>query len=94
MPIIATAKRRAGRIAGDVQTSVRRARLEAERRTLERRRRHALTELGRRTAELVAAGSLPDDALGPELATVNDVTMLLAAHDAEIAALQGSEPPG
>ncbi len=93
MSIVKTATQRAGKIAGDVQKSVRRARLEAERRTLERRHRAALTELGRHTAALVKDGRLPDTDLGEQIAAVDDLVMLIAANDAEITDLTSSEGP-
>jgi len=73
-----------GRVAGDVKGSVRRARLEGERRVLERRHRAALEALGARTYALIEEGTLSADALAPEVA---DVGSRLMEIDAALAAM-------
>jgi hypothetical protein len=72
-----------GRVAGDVKGSVRRARLEGERRVLERRHRAALEALGARAYALVDDGTLSADALAPEVAEVRSRLMEI---DASLAA--------
>ena len=70
MSIISSVTAVTGRVAGDVRGSVRRARLEGERRVLERRHRTALEALGARAYELIEQGTLSTDALAPEVAEV------------------------
>ena len=84
---------RAGRVARDIKGSVRRARLEGERRLLERRHRSALEALGPRAYALIRDGALSGDALAPEVA---DVDNRLAAIDAAVAAMEhdGSDDHG
>ncbi|MGA0068867.1 MAG: hypothetical protein ACO3PB_05365 [Miltoncostaeaceae bacterium] len=60
----------AGRVAHDMRGSVHRARLEGEKRVLERRHRHALTALGARAYTLSQEGTLTADALAAEIAEV------------------------
>ena len=80
-----------GRVAGDVKGSVRRARLEGERRVLERRHRAALEALGARTYALVDEGTLSADALAPEVAEVRNRLMEI---DAALAAIgNGDDAP-
>lgn len=96
MSIIDSVSRQAGRLAGDVQLSIRRARVEGERRLLQRQHRAALEELGERAYELVKAGRLPEEGLGPEVAAVDARLMELEAKAAEIDGLkpaEGDEPP-
>ncbi len=90
--VITTLTRRAGRLAGDLRQSVRHARLEGERRVLERRHRAALEGLGGRVVELVRAGALPESAIGPEIASVEAKLMEIDAKSAEIERL--SHPDG
>ena len=71
-----------GRVAGDVKGSVRRARLEGERRILERRHRTALEALGARAYALVEQGDLSADALAPEVAEVRNRMMEIDASRA------------
>jgi hypothetical protein len=77
-----------GRVAGDVKGSVRRARLEGERRVLERRHRIALEALGARAYALVNDGTLSADALAPEVAEVRSRLMEI---DASLAALDDGD---
>lgn len=86
MSIISSVTGITGRVAGDVRGSVRRARLEGERRVLERRHRTALEALGARAYELIAQGDLSADALAPEVA---EVQQRLAAIDEAVAAMDG-----
>jgi len=83
--IIRSMTSRAGRMAGDVKGSVRRARLEGERRLLERRHRAALEALGTRAYELIGDNRLSADALTPEVA---EVERLLMEIDAATAAMK------
>ena len=84
MSVITTVTRTAGRLAGDVQQSVRRARLEGERRVLQRQYRSALEHLGDRVVQLVRAGQLPGSEIGPEIADVEAKLMEIDAKAAEI----------
>ncbi len=88
---LTTMTKRAGRLAGGVGQSVRRARLEGERRLLERQRRNALETLGARVVELVRAGTLPGAAIAPEIADVEVKTTEIDAKSTEISALQSLE---
>jgi hypothetical protein len=69
----------AGRLARDIPGAVGRARLEGERKVLERRHRHALQALGARAFALSRDGHLTAEALAPEIA---EVEALLAAVEA------------
>ena len=90
MSVIDTLTRRAGGLAEDLQHSVRRARLEGERRMLQRQHRATLEALGSRVYELVRAGHLPDGELAPELASVENKLMEIdGAKSVEIDALRG-----
>jgi hypothetical protein len=101
MSVIDTLTRRAGGLAEDLQHSVRRARLEGERRMLQRQHRATLEALGSRVYDLVRAGHLPDGELAPELASVENKLMEIDAKSVEIDALRGdgdapsavSDPP-
>lgn len=88
MSIIDELTRQAGRIAADVQSSIRRARVEGERRLLQRQHRAALEELGERAYELVKAGTLPGDQLAVEVAAVEAKLMEIEAKAAEIDGLK------
>lgn len=77
-------------VADDVRHGLRRARLEGERRLLERRHRHALEELGRRAHRLMAEGTLSADALADAAA---EVDARLAAVSAALAAEQEASEP-
>lgn len=73
----------AGRVAQEVQTSLRRAKAEGERRLLQRQHRAALEELGERAYELVRSGVLPGEPLAQEVAAVERKLMELEAASAE-----------
>ena len=88
MSVIDTLTRQAGRLAEDLQYGVRRARLEGERRVLQRQHRAALEMLGSRVFELVRAGHLPDGELAPELASVENKLMEIDAKSVEIEGLR------
>lgn len=89
--------KQANRIVDDVQSSLKRARTEGERRLLLRQHRTALETLGERTYELVSAGRLPGDLLGPEIAEVENKLMEIEAKVGEIEGLRpdasGDESP-
>ena len=62
----------AGRVAHDVRESMHRARVEGEKRVLERRHRRALAALGARARELAREGdTIPVQALSAEIAEVD-----------------------
>lgn len=58
-------------MAGDVRQSVHRARMEGEKRVMERRHRAALAALGARAYALAKEGRIPADALADEIADVD-----------------------
>ncbi|HJZ62505.1 MAG TPA: hypothetical protein VKD47_10155 [Miltoncostaeaceae bacterium] len=89
--VLDTLTKHAGRLAGDVQHSLRRARLEGERRVLQRQHRAALEELGQRAYELVRAGKIDDALLGPELAAVEGKLMEIDAKSAEVEAVRAAD---
>ena len=70
MSIIRSVTSGAGRLAHDMRGSVHRARLEGEKRVLERRHRQALAALGARAYALAQQDALTADALAPEIAEV------------------------
>lgn len=80
MSILDSLAQQAGKIANDVQGSLRRARVEGERRLLQRQHRAALEELGERAYELVRSGVLPDGPLAAEVASVEAKLMELEAR--------------
>jgi chromosome segregation ATPase len=82
----------ASRLATDVQASLKRARLEGERRLLQRQHRAALEDLGERTYELVRSGEIDGGKLGPELSSVESKLMEIEAKVAEIEALRSESP--
>lgn len=88
MTVLDTLAKQAGRLATDVQASLKRARLEGERRLLQRQHRAALEDLGERAYELVRAGGLPEEPLAPELAEVESKLMEIEAKMAEIETLR------
>jgi hypothetical protein len=88
MSLFETLTKRTGRVANDVQQSLRRARLEGERRLLQRQHRTALEELGAKAFELVRAGQLPEDGMSPEVAAVEGKLMEIDAKVSEIDALK------
>lgn len=91
MTVIDTLARQAGRLAIDVQTSLRRARVEGERRLLQRQHRAALEDLGERTYEVVRSGQMEEGPLGPEIAAVESKLMEIEAKVAETEALREEE---
>lgn len=91
MRVVDAITSRAGRLAGDVQDSLRRARSEGERRMLQRQHRTALEELGLRTYELVKAGELPDEPIGVEIAAVEAKLIEIEAKIVEIEQLRDDE---
>ena len=93
MPVLDTLAKQASRLATDVQLSLKRARLEGERRLLQRQHRQALEELGERVYELVRAGTLPEGQLGPELAAVENKLMEIQAKLSEIEGLRLEDEP-
>jgi hypothetical protein len=94
MSVLDNLTRQAGRLANDVQASLKRARVEGERRLLQRQHRAALEELGERAYELVRTGALPEEPLAPEIATIESKLMELEAKVAEIDALRdGDDSP-
>ena len=86
MSIFSSVTHLTGRVTGDVKSSVRRARLEGERRVLERRHRGSLEALGARAYALAEEGTLTADALAPEIAEVRtrlfEIDAALVAVDA------------
>lgn len=91
MTVLDTLTKQANRLATDVQTSLKRARVEGERRLLQRQHRTALEELGERAYELVRAGTLPEEPLAAEVAEVESKLMEIEAKVAEIDALRSDE---
>jgi hypothetical protein len=91
MTVLDTLAKQANRLAADVQTSLKRARIEGERRLLQRQHRAALEELGERAYELVRAGQLPEAPLAAEIAAVESKLMEIEAKVAEIESLRGEE---
>ena len=71
MSIFRSVTTTAGRVAHDVRGSVHRARIEGEKRVLERRHRHALQALGARAYALAKEDALTADALSDEIADVD-----------------------
>ena len=91
MTVLDTLAKQANRLATDVQTSLKRARVEGERRLLQRQHRAALEELGERAYELVRAGSLPEEPLAAEVGAVEAKLMEIEAKVAEIESMRGDE---
>ena len=91
MTVLDTLARQASRLAADVQVSLRRARLEGERRLLQRQHRTALEELGERAYELIRAGRMPEGELAPEMSSVEGKLMEIEAKVTEIEALRADE---
>jgi hypothetical protein len=84
MRVIDSLTSTAGRLAGDLQGSLRRARVEGERRLLQRQHRAALEELGLRVYELVKAGDLSEEPIAAEIAAVEGKLIEIEAKVAEI----------
>jgi hypothetical protein len=102
MTVLDTIAKQANRLATDVQVSLKRARVEGERRLLQRQHRAALEELGERAYELVRAGQIPEGPLASEVGAVESKLMEIEAKVAEIESLrtdedeeaEGQEAPG
>lgn len=91
MTVLDSLAKQANRLATDVQMSLRRARVEGERRLLQRQHRTALEELGERTYELVRAGEIPEGPIAAEVAAVESKLMEIEAKVAEVESLRGEE---
>jgi hypothetical protein len=91
MTVLDTLAKQASRLATDVQLSLKRARVEGERRLLQRQHRTALEELGERAYELVRAKRLPEEPLAAEIAAVEAKLMEIEAKVTEIESLRGDE---
>ena len=88
MAVLDSIAKQANRLASDVQMSLRRARVEGERRLLQRQHRAALEELGERAYELVRAGQIPEEPLATEIAAVESKLMEIEAKVAEVDSLR------
>ena len=91
MTVLDSIAKQANRLATDVQASLKRARVEGERRLLQRQHRAALEELGERAYELVRSGALPEEPLATEIGAVESKLMEIEAKVAEIDALRTEE---
>jgi hypothetical protein len=91
MSVIDSITSQASRFVGDVQGSLKRARLEGERRVLQRQHRSALEALGERTYELVKAGRLAEPELDPELSEVEAKLLEIEAKVVEIESVRSEE---
>lgn len=85
---------RAGRLAGDVQVSLKRARLEGDRRILQRAHRGTLEALGARVYECVQSGQIPDDLFASEYAAVESKSMEIAANAEETKSVRARDETG
>jgi hypothetical protein len=90
--VMDTLAKQATRMATDVQHSLKRARLEGERRLLQRQHKTAMEELGERTYELVRSGEVDEGKLAPEISAVESKLMEIEAKAAEIDALRTESP--
>ena len=91
MTVLDSIAKQANRLATDVQMSLKRARVEGERRLLQRQHRAALEELGERAYELVRAGSIAEEPLASEVGAVEAKLMEIEAKVAEIESLRGDD---
>jgi hypothetical protein len=91
MQVLDTIARQANRLATDVQLSLKRARVEGERRLLQRQHRAALEDLGERTYEQVRAGALPEGPISAEIAAVESKLIEIEAKVAEVESLRTEE---
>jgi predicted transcriptional regulator len=94
MRVIDSLTNKAGRIAGDLQGSLRRARVEGEKRLLQRQHRAALEDLGLRVYELVKAGDLPEEAIAAEVAAVEGKLIEIEAKVTELEEIRPDEETG
>lgn len=94
MTVLDSIAKQANRLATDVQMSLKRARVEGERRLLQRQHRAALEELGERAYELVRSGALPEEPLAAEIGAVESKLMEIEAKVAEIDSLSSEEEQG
>ncbi len=90
MSVIENIASQAGRLVEDIQGSLKRARIEGERRLLQRQHRAALEALGERTYELVRAERLDGAELSPELAAVESKLMEIEAKVTELGEIRTS----
>jgi hypothetical protein len=88
MAVLDSIAKQANRLASDVQMSLRRARVEGERRLLQRQHRAALEELGERAYELVRDGTISGEAASTEIGAVESKLMEIEAKVAEIDSLR------
>lgn len=93
MTVLDSITKQANRLATDVQMSLKRARVEGERRLLQRQHRAALEELGERTYELVRSNAIPEEPLATEIAAVESKLMEIEAKVAEIDILRDEDEP-
>ena len=91
MALFESIARQAGRLVGDVQVSVKRARLEGERRVLQRAHRNALETLGEGAYDLAKAGKLPDGLLATPVAAVERKLIELDANRGEIDGIRDAD---
>jgi hypothetical protein len=91
MRVIDSLTNKAGRFAGDLQDSLKRARIEGEKRLLQRQHRAALEDLGLRVYELVKAGDMPEDAIASEVAAVEGKLIEIEAKVTEIEDLRPAD---
>lgn len=91
MSVLDTLAKQANRLAADVQMSLKRARVEGERRLLQRQHRAALEELGEKAYELVRSGAIPEQGLAAEMAAVESKLMEIEAKVAEIDSLRAED---
>ena len=91
MTVLDSLAKQANRLASDVQTSLKRARVEGERRLLQRQHRAALEELGERTYELVKSGEMPQGPVAHEIGAVELKLMEIEAKVAEVEGLRDEE---
>ena len=93
MALFESIARQAGRLVGDVQVSVKRARLEGERRVIQRAHRNALEALGERAFDLATAGKLPDGLFASHVAAVERKLIELDSNRSEIDAVRAADEP-
>ena len=91
MQVLDTIAKQANRLATDVQLSLKRARVEGERRLLQRQHRAALEELGERAYEQVRAGAIAEGPLSAEVAAVESKLIEIEAKVAEIESLRSDD---